>query len=166
MMRTLILGLGNDLLRDDGVGLRAARYVAELVGDAADLAEACVATIDLLPVIAGYDRVVVLDAFMSPSDSPGTALYGTPEDLPQGFGYRSLHTLPFREMLEIGRMTDRPMPKEISIHGLCAEDTLNFGLDFSPAVDAVWREWAEEIARKEFGVEILEADLPMDTLLV
>ena len=44
-MRTLVLGLGNEVLTDDGVGLRAARMVGSLAGDEADVVEACVATI-------------------------------------------------------------------------------------------------------------------------
>jgi hydrogenase maturation protease len=94
--RTLVLGLGNEILCDDGVGLLAARRVADRLGGRVDHAEACVATLDLLPVIAGYRRVVVVDAYVSPTDPPGHAVRGTPETLPRGFGYRSFHTMPFR----------------------------------------------------------------------
>ena len=123
----LILGLGNELLRDDGVGLLAARRVAELAGDLSAHAEACVATIDLIPVIAGYERLIVVDAYQSAKDPPGTAICATPQCLPAGFGYRSLHTLPFREMLALGQECGLPMPREVSIHGLCVEDVTTFG---------------------------------------
>ena len=108
---TLVLGLGNDILSDDGVGLLAARRVAELVGDLANVAEACVATIDLLALISGYDRVVIIDSFLSPDLPPGTPVRVTPDDLPEGFGYRSFHTLTFREMLDIGNWLGPPVPQ-------------------------------------------------------
>ena len=76
---TLVLGLGNELLRDDGVGLLAARRVAELMGPRAVLEEACVATIDLLPVLRGRRRVVVVDAYVSELDPPGTAVHAALE---------------------------------------------------------------------------------------
>ena len=82
--RTLVLGLGNDILSDDGVGLQVARRVGELIGDRADVAEASVATIDLLPLMSGYDRVVIIDAFLSPDLPPGTPVRTTPADLPRG----------------------------------------------------------------------------------
>ncbi len=66
-MRTLVLGLGNEILSDDGVGILAARRVRELVGDDVHVAEACVATIDLLSLMSGYDRVVIIDSFLSPT---------------------------------------------------------------------------------------------------
>jgi len=73
--RELVLGLGNELLSDDAVGLLAARRVAELAGARVDHAEACVATLDLLPVIAGYDRLIVVDAFLSGVEPPGGAIH-------------------------------------------------------------------------------------------
>ncbi len=149
--RTLVLGLGNEILGDDGVGLRAARAVADVAGDRADLVEACVATIDLLPIVAGYDRVIVVDAYVSDEDLPGTMVRTTPEELPRGFGYRSLHTLPFREMLEFGREIGLAMPREMVIHGLCVADPATFGETFSEPVAGSWRAWAEAIARAEFA---------------
>ncbi len=147
----LILGLGNEMLGDDGVGLLASRRVAALAGDRADFAEACVATVDLLPVIAGYERVVVVDAYLSEEHPPGHAVRATAEDLPAGFGYRSFHTLPFREMLELGRLCGLPMPREISIHGLSVREVSTFGRILSPEVEERWRAWAEEIAEREWG---------------
>ena len=151
--RTLVLGLGNDILSDDGVGLQAARRVGELIGDRADVAEASVATIDLLPLMSGYDRVVIIDAFLSPDLRPGTTVRTTADDLPKGFGYRSFHTLTFREVLEMGEWLGLPMPAEVVIHGLAVDETTTFGEDFSPRVTEVWESWAEDIAHSEFGFE-------------
>ena len=148
---TLLLGLGNDILTDDAVGLLAARKVAELIGDEADFAEACVATIDLLPMISGYRRVVVVDSLMSPDLPACTRVRATADDLPKGFGYRSFHTLPFRDMVELGRSLGMDVPDEIVVHGLVVEDPGTFGETPTPQVDAAWRDWAQEIARVEFG---------------
>ena len=150
-MRTLVLGLGNEVLRDDRVGLLAARRVAELWDGRADLAETCVATVDLLALMAGYERVIVVDAYLSPADPPGTAVRATPGDLPAGFGYRSFHTLPFREMLDLGRRLGLPVPREVVIHGLCVSDPATFGETLTPAVEAAWPGWAAAIAETEIG---------------
>ncbi len=151
--RTLVLGLGNDILSDDGVGLRTVRRVEALAGDRAEFAEACVATVDLLSLMSGYDRVVIIDAFVSSDLPPGTTLRATPEDLPHGFGYRSFHTLPFRAVLEMGERLGIPMPQEVVIHGLAVDETSTFGESFTPPVAEAWESWAEEIARSELGFE-------------
>lgn len=152
-VRTLVLGLGNDILSDDGVGLQAARRVRELVGDGVKVAEACVATIDLLWLMSGYDRVVIIDSFHSPDLPPGTSVRVIPDDLPEGFGYRSFHSLTFREIVEIGNWLGLPFPSHITIHGLAVSNTSTFGQTFSPEVAKVWEEWAESIVDEEFGLE-------------
>ncbi len=158
--RSLVLGLGNDILSDDGVGLQAARRVGELIGNAAEVTEASIATIDLLAVISGYDRVVIIDAFLSPDLPPGTPVRATPDDLPRGFGYRSFHTLTFREVLDMGTWLGLPMPETIVIHGLAVEETTTFGEEFSPPVAEAWESWAEHIAQHEFGLERARTLLP------
>jgi len=147
----LVLGLGNEILGDDAIGLLASRHLAARLGDRVDHAEACVANLDLLPVIAGYRRVIVLDAFLSPTSPAGTAVRATPADLPSGFGYRSGHTLPFVDMLDLGRRCGLPMPDEVVIHGLCVQEVSTFTCRLSPWIGDRWRQWVEEIARRDFG---------------
>jgi hydrogenase maturation protease len=147
---TLILSLGNELLGDDAVGLLAGRRVAERAGPRAAHAEACLATIDLLPLVAGRDRLVVVDAYVSLTDPPGTRLRTRPEACPPGFSYRSFHALPFAEMLALGTALGYDLPAEVVIHGLCVSEPLTLGEGLSPAVAAAWPSWAQEIARVEF----------------
>jgi hydrogenase maturation protease len=156
---TLVLGLGNELLRDDGVGLCAARRVDELMGPRAELEEACVSTLDLLPVLRDRRRVVVVDAYVSELDPPGTAVHAAPEWLPHGFGYRSLHNLSFADMLSLGRRLDWPMPEYVSIHGLCVADPWTFGATFTPPVERAWRAWADRIAALELATSTATPDL-------
>ena len=160
--RTLVLGLGNDILADDGVGLQAARRVGEFIGDLADVAEASIATIDLLSMMSGYDRVVIVDAFLSRDLPVGTQVRATPEDLPKGFGYRSFHTLTFGEVMELGEWLGVSMPSEVVIHGLSVDQTDTFGEAFSPEVEQAWEGWAEEIVRSEFGCERYRTELPQE----
>lgn len=151
MARSLVLGLGNEVLCDDAVGRLAARRVAELAGHRTALAEACVANIDLLGLLSAYERVVVLDAYVSQGLAPGTPVRATANERRRGFGYRSLHTLPFDEMLALGRAVGLPMP-QLVIHGLCVADPYTFGETLSPSVARAWPRWAERVALEEFGV--------------
>ena len=71
-MRTLVLGLGNELAGDDAVGLLAARAVREDLADAADVVESSASGMALIEVLAGYERAVVVDAIMTGKSAPGT----------------------------------------------------------------------------------------------
>ncbi|MEJ2047740.1 MAG: hydrogenase maturation protease, partial [Dehalococcoidia bacterium] len=61
-MRTLILGIGNSILGDDGVGIRVARQLDRLVKDKnIDVVEANVDGLNLLDFILEYGRLIVID---------------------------------------------------------------------------------------------------------
>jgi hydrogenase maturation protease len=69
--RTLILGLGNELAGDDAIGLVAARALRERLGDSIDVEESAASGMALLEILAGYDRVLVIDSIKSGRNPPG-----------------------------------------------------------------------------------------------
>jgi hydrogenase maturation protease len=71
-MRTLVLGLGNDIAGDDAVGVLVARAVREDVAGAADVVESSASGMALLEILAGYDRAVVVDSIRTGRHLPGT----------------------------------------------------------------------------------------------
>ena len=77
----MILGLGNDLLSDDAVGIMAARRIRKIVGKYIDIVECNLAGIALLDVLMGYNRVIIFDAFHSGNYPTGTVLEMTVDDL-------------------------------------------------------------------------------------
>jgi hydrogenase maturation protease len=71
-MRTLVLGLGNELAGDDAVGVLVARAVREDVQDVADVVESSAAGMALIETLAGYERAIVVDAIVTGRNPPGT----------------------------------------------------------------------------------------------
>ncbi|HZD79455.1 MAG TPA: hydrogenase maturation protease [Actinomycetota bacterium] len=71
-MRTLVLGLGNELAADDAVGLLVARAVRERLQGRADVVESSASGMALIEILAGYDRAVVVDAILTGRTAPGT----------------------------------------------------------------------------------------------
>ena len=62
----MVLGLGNPILSDDGVGIYVVRAVAaQCQLDDVTFTEASVGGLRLLDVIAGYERVIVVDAIQT-----------------------------------------------------------------------------------------------------
>ena len=79
--RILVLGLGNDILGDDAVGLLAARRLRVLLPETVDVVESGGGGLDLLDVLEGYDRALLLDAILTGKHPPGTILEFSAEDL-------------------------------------------------------------------------------------
>lgn len=72
--RVLVLGLGNDILGDDAVGLLAARRLRAFLPESVDVIESPGAGLDLLDLFEGYDCALLLDAIMTGKHPPGTIL--------------------------------------------------------------------------------------------
>lgn len=71
--KTLVLGLGNILLKDEGIGVRAIEAIKErfILPKGVECLDGGVAGLNLLPVIAGFDRLIIIDA-VAKGSPPGT----------------------------------------------------------------------------------------------
>ena len=75
-MKTLILGLGNDLLGDDAVGILASRRLAENLKGQPDIEvlETAQHGVALLEFFLGYDRAIVIDAIKTGEHPAGSVV--------------------------------------------------------------------------------------------
>ncbi len=131
-MRTRVIGLGNSLLSDDGVGIYAAREVARRLheaghADSADVAESEVAGLALIELMAGWDRVVLVDSILFDGVEPGTVLQLAPEDLHTSLRLRSVHDIDLPTALELGRRLGLGMPSDVVIFGIQVQDPYTLG---------------------------------------
>ena len=140
-MKTLVLGLGNPILTDDGVGVRVAEIVRARLLDKAhiDVTEISVGGLTLMEAMIGYDRVIVIDAIQKNGDRPGTIYRMTLEDLhaispTQHSG--SPHDTNLITALEIGKRMGMTLPQDIVIYAISVENVIDFGDRLTPAVAA------------------------------
>lgn len=69
MCKVLLLGIGNELLGDDGIGVRIARYFEKLDLPIFDVKYAGIGGFHLLDYIEGYEKIIIVDAFEKNYDS-------------------------------------------------------------------------------------------------
>lgn len=122
--KTLILGLGNPILSDDGIGIVVAQRLKGKIPNA-DVATANMVNLDLLDLVSGYDRIFVIDALATPNGQPGTLRKLTPDD--GALHLFSSHGVNFFEILELGRQLGKPMPKMVEIYGIEIGGEIPFG---------------------------------------
>lgn len=143
-MKTLVLGLGNPILTDDGVGVQVAEAVREALppDSSVEVSEASVGGLRLMERVIGYDRVILIDAMYRPStttDTPGTIRRMTLEDLKTISPTQhsaSAHDTSLITALEMGRRMDLSLPQEFIIYAITVENIIDFGDKPTPAVAA------------------------------
>lgn len=135
-MKILVLGLGNILLRDEGVGVRVIerlrdRYVFPanvMVLDGGTLG------LDLLTYLEEASHVVIVDAIHAGKE-PGTLVRLTNDEIPAFLGLKvSPHQVGLQDLLGLARLRGR-FPDEVILWGVQIE-RLEPGLALSPRVAA------------------------------
>lgn len=131
----LVLGIGNILLRDEGVGVRVIEQMQEMrLPDDVELVDGGTAGADLLDVLAERRKVIVIDAVEAEGE-PGTVLRFTADDIvrPDRVGI-SLHELGLGEALTMTRGLGCA-PEEVIVFGIKPKD-VGCGLELSEEIAA------------------------------
>jgi len=130
-LNTRIIGLGNSILTDDGVGIYAAREIgrrrAEISDRDIDIVESEVAGFDLMELMAGWKHVILVDSIQFEGLEPGTVVRIEPGDLHTSLRLRSVHDIDLPTALELGRRLGLEMPAKLTIFGIQAQDALSLG---------------------------------------
>ena len=126
--RTLVVGLGNVLLQDDGVGVHAVRELRKLLPPRILAVEVGTAVLDALHLFEWADRIIGIDA-MQAGGAPGTIYSFGVDDVDDQGVKASLHEMGLIASL---RFMKGPRPP-ISILAVEPE-TMDCGLELSASV--------------------------------
>jgi hydrogenase maturation protease len=130
--RILVIGFGNILLRDEGVGVHVVNNLSTMHWPRdVEIIDGGTAAFALLQRIRNAAKVIIVDAVLGNGD-PGTMYRIKLEDLDwHGYGAHSLHQCSVMEVLELTYMSEQ-IP-EIVIFGIEPEST-EYGLDLTETV--------------------------------
>ncbi|HXX59071.1 MAG TPA: hydrogenase maturation protease [Dehalococcoidales bacterium] len=129
-MKTLVVGLGNPILSDDGVGLCVAAKLREIIRNPdVTVSESERSGMDLLEIFSGYDRVIVVDAILTKNGVPGTIHRFDPSSLKRSRHIETTHGLNFADSLETYRKLGLKLPAEIIIVAIESQDVSTFSED-------------------------------------
>lgn len=132
-MKGLVLGLGNELLCDDGVGILAARRLKDLLGKKVDVVESSLSGLSLFDLFLDYDRAVVIDAVKTHLRPPGTVTRMTLADLGP-VAAPSPHYAGLPEMIALANRLEVDFPEEVTIYAMEVVDPYTIGGELSPPV--------------------------------
>jgi hydrogenase maturation protease len=163
---TIVLGLGNPILGDDGVGWRVVEAAQEewrrrvnerpttndeskssMVYRPSSIIEFdCLsqAGLALMERLIGYDRAIVVDAIQTQGGEPGAIYRLTLDDLPT-LHVNSAHDASLKAALALGRQLGARLPEEIVIYAIEAVNLYDFGETLSPPIAAGVARAAERV---------------------
>ena len=155
---TLIVGLGNPILGDDGVGWKVAEEVkreleiGELTGhspifqSSVEVEFFALGGLSLMERLVGYDRAVIIDAVQT-QKPPGAVSIFRLEDFPDrsGANLTAAHDTSLQKALALGRQLGSHLPTEVWVVGVEAERLYDFSETLTPAVEAAVRRAAQAV---------------------
>jgi hydrogenase maturation protease len=152
---TLVLGVGNTLVSDDGVGIQVLRELARRIQDPRlAFAETQSGGLDMLEQLIGYRSAVIIDAAKTGSVPPGALCKAALVDTSCPPSRVSLHTLGLQTVVPFGTMLGFLLPGDITVFGIEVADVETFHEGCTSDVEAAIPGVASEIVR------FLQAKLP------
>lgn len=147
--KTLVLGIGNVIRADDGVGIHVARRVAELLpadlASRVDVDEACTGGFDLVDYLRGYERAVVTDAIKTEGGEAGTIYQFSADALAPTAHLGHSHGVNLASALAVLRELDLGAPRDVTVVAVEAEWLYEFREELSPRVAAAVEEAAAAV---------------------
>jgi hydrogenase maturation protease len=137
--KTLVLGLGNPLLGDDGVGWKVAEAVRARLQDP-DVEVDCLAGggLSLMERLSGYEQAILVDAIQTGQGPPGSVRTLALEELPDpAAGHLgSAHDTTLQTALRVGRAMGVHLPQRVLIVAVEAERVYDFAEELTAPVAA------------------------------
>ena len=154
LMKTTVIGLGNPILGDDGVGWKVAEEVRKKLtspspsaplpqgeGSLVDVEFLSLGGISLMEHLIGYERAIIIDALAS--DQPdGTMIVSKLSELSHysALHITSAHDTSLQNALKLGKAMGASLPDGVVVVGIATDQVYDFGEDLSTLVaDAIPR---------------------------
>ncbi len=133
--KRLLLGLGNDILTDDAIGLRVVREIRKRLGESSiiEVLESSEMGIALLDYVVGFDELLLIDAIETGLAKPG---FLHELDLAAFKSYHPIapHFLGVPEVLALGRQLGMAVPARLRIFAVEVADPYTVGGEMTLAV--------------------------------
>jgi hydrogenase maturation protease len=128
---TRVLGLGNEILGDDALGILVARQVQARFGEAVEVVSSSQSGFHVMDELLGVSRLLVVDSIRTGAAKPGTVYVLDEHAIPPAPGVSS-HSL----VLAVARRLGLPVPAECVILAVEVADCTTVGGSMHPDVAA------------------------------
>jgi hydrogenase maturation protease len=149
-MKTIVVGLGNPILGDDGIGWKIAEQVqarlsspptsySATAGHYFDVEFLSLGGISLMESLIGYERAILIDAVTSAQEI-GSVIVSPLSEMPDysAFHISSPHDTSLQNALKLGRSMGAKLPKDVTVVGVATDHIYDFSESLSsPVAEAI-----------------------------
>jgi hydrogenase maturation protease len=143
-VKSIVIGLGNPILGDDGVGWKVAEQVKKQLaaspfskGDVGqiDVEFLSLGGISLMEHLIGYQRAILIDAVASDQE-PGSIIVSTLSEMPDtsAFHITSVHDTSLQNAMKLGKTMGADLPEKVIVVGIVTKRIYDFGEELSQPV--------------------------------
>ncbi|MHB8085433.1 MAG: hydrogenase maturation protease [Dehalococcoidia bacterium] len=134
-MKKLVLGIGNPIIGDDGVGFKVIEALqADPPPGDVELSACDVSGLAILDLVIDFDEVVIVDAIQTVNGKPGDLYRLKVDDIRVSKHVVSPHDTDLPTALEIGKLLNVKIPATISIVAIEIPDAFEFSNELTPPV--------------------------------
>jgi hydrogenase maturation protease len=142
----LILGLGNDILTDDGIGPRLVRDLVQMIDNQnVQFDTASCGGLEIMEYIKGYNKVIFIDAIRTFDGKPGDVYYFIPSEFRETLHLSSLHDINFLTALELGNSLNLGLPVDLHIIAVEIIEDMEFSEEFTPPLEEKYHTILEKV---------------------
>jgi hydrogenase maturation protease len=131
----LVLGLGNELLKDDAVGIRVAERLQGMFPAEVEVRSTSLFGLALLDELMGREKVLLIDSYI-PAEFIGSEIQERNLDEVGEAQSTSPHFVGLGEIREVMRELGLGFPREVRVLAIPVSDPITFSTEMTPAVAA------------------------------
>ncbi|MCK5209403.1 MAG: hydrogenase maturation protease [Cyclobacteriaceae bacterium] len=142
----LILGIGNDILTDDGIGPKLVQELQKAMDHTkVTFHTAAIGGLEIIEMIRGYERAIIIDGIKTKDGVPGTIYKLTPANFKETLHLSSFHDVSFLTALDLAEKMEIPIPYQIDIIAIEIVEDLTFSNEFSPSIAGNYKQIFEDV---------------------
>lgn len=144
--KILILGMGNEILTDDGIGIKLLNDLKKKrpVEDA-DYEALSIGGLEIVELLSGYKTVIILDAIKTLNGVPGNVYRFIPDDFKATLHIDNIHDISFLNALKVGKKLGYDIPSQIEIIAVEIIEDMVFSSEFTPQLQEKYPEILTEV---------------------
>lgn len=145
---TLVLGIGNDILTDDGIGPNLCEFLKkEFRHQAIDFEKLNVGGLDILEFIQDYQTVIFIDAIKTRNGLIGEVNLYTPANFKETLHLSNLHDTNFITALKLGKSLHFKIPLEMYIITVEIKEDMVFSAYFTEELTIKYNDIKEKVVK-------------------
>ena len=137
----LVLGIGNEMLKDDGIGPKVVKKLQNFLPSGnIDYMTSLVGGMETIEMMKGYDETVIIDGIMTEGGVPGTVYFMNYPLNKSTLHLSNAHDISFDMSVKLARRLNIPFPEKIRIIAIEILEDREFGEELTPTLQEKYSE--------------------------